>query len=105
MLWSTLLQLVYRAMARAEYKLPYCHKKDFQSMLNKAMKREIEEFMIFCTHKVKVCEWIGELTALSDHLDSNKGCRYVEVKCTNLGYEMETKEGKVCGVTVQRRFF
>ena len=39
--------------------------------------------MIRCTHKVKGCKWVGELGGLKHHLESDNGCDYVMVKCSN----------------------
>ena len=63
---------------------PHCREdKDFNHFLNKALKREIDELKIHCTHHKDGCQWIGELGNLQTHLDSESGCGYVEVECTN----------------------
>ena len=67
---------------------PQCRKKVFQSILNKAMIREIKEFKVRCTHKEKGCKWVGELGALKDHLESDNGCGYVMVTCSNTAYNV-----------------
>ena len=49
------------------------------------MIREVNELKIRCTNHREGCGWVGELGELKSHLDSDKGCRYVEVICTNKG--------------------
>lgn len=36
-----------------------------------------------CTNKDRGCTWRGELGSIESHLESEKGCVYVEVKCPN----------------------
>ena len=72
---------------------PHCRQEDFQHIPNKAMIREVNEFKIRCTNHREGCGWVGELGGLKSHLDSGKGCGYVEVTCTNKG----------CGERVSRK--
>ena len=37
------------------------------------------------------CGWVGELGGLKSHLDSDKGCGYVKVTCTNEGCEKKMR--------------
>ena len=62
---------------------PHCRHENFNHMLNKALKREIDDLEIRCTKQELGCQWVGELSSLQTHLDSDKGCRYVEVQCSN----------------------
>ena len=62
-------------------------------MPNKAIVRKVNELMICCTNHREGCGWEGELGELKSHLDSDKGCGYVEVTCTNKG----------CGERVSRK--
>ena len=42
-----------------------------------------------------VCQWVGELNSLQTHLNSDEGCGYIEVQCTNnCGAKMKRKELK-----------
>ena len=69
---------------------PHCRTVNFQSMLNWEKIREINEFCVRCTFYHQGCEWVGELKALEGHVlnsTSNKACAFVEVTCTNYGYE------------------
>ena len=67
-------------------------------MLNKEKIREINELRIRCTNREK---GVGELGALKGHLESDKGCGYEIVRCTNYGYRLLFIQH--CEVTVERR--
>ena len=51
------------------------------------MIRDVNELKVWCTNHKEGCEWMGELGDVKSHLDSDKGCGYVEVTCTNEGCE------------------
>ena len=75
---------------------PYCHQENFNHILNKVLKRNIDDLEIRCTKQGLGCRWVGELITLQTHLDSDKGCGYVEVQCSNkCGAKMKRKELKV----------
>ena len=84
---------------------PQCRKKDFQSMLNREKIREINVFKVRCTHKEKGCKWVGQLGALKDHLESDNGCDYVMVKCSNTAYNVKQMRSPLtkCGAAMERR--
>ena len=65
---------------------PHCREKRIVHIVNKERKREINELKIYCTHHEEGCQWIGELGDLQTHLNSESGCGYVEVECTNSWY-------------------
>ena len=89
---------------KGEKSCPYCREEGFQSFPNKAIMREIKEFKIRCIHRGKGCEWVGQLGDLKDHLESYKGCGYVEVKCTkSLGLRSASTAESACGATMERR--
>jgi len=74
---------------------PICRQENFNHVLNKALKREINDLEIQCTKQGLGCQWVGELSSLQTHLDSDKGCGYVEVQCSNkCGAKMKRKELK-----------
>ena len=74
---------------------PHCRHENFNHFLNKAIKREINELEIRCTNQGLGCQWVGELSTLQTHLDSDKGCGDVEVQCSNeCGEKMKRKELK-----------
>ena len=72
---------------------PHCRHENFIHILNKALKREIDELEIQCTKQGVGCPWVGELSSLQAHLNSDKGCGYVEVQCSNkCGAKLMRKE-------------
>ena len=81
---------------------PHCRAVGFQSMLNKEKMREIQELRIHCTNHVSGCTWVGELGTLKDHLQSDRGCGYVKVKCSNEAYVDYRLYGQSC-ITQKKR--
>ena len=72
---------------------PHCCHENFIHILNKPLKREVDEFEIRCTKQGVGCQWVGELSSLQAHLESDKGCGYVEVQCSNkCGLKMKRKD-------------
>ena len=61
-------------------------------MINKGLRSEINQLKIKCSNREKGCEWTGKLGELKTHLESEKGCGFVTVKCPN-----------ICGATVVRK--
>ena len=90
---------------------PQCRKKDFQNILDKAMIREIKEFKVRCTNKTKGCKWVDELGTLKHHLESDNGCDYVMVTCSNIatlptlwcGFSTFLGSNRSCGEVMERR--
>ena len=64
---------------------PHCQQKDFQHIPNKERIREVNELKFHCTNHREGCGCVVELGELKSHLDSDKGCDFVEVACTNKG--------------------
>ncbi len=62
---------------------PHCREEKFARLLNKALKREINQLKVYCTFHKEGCTWEGELGDLQAHLSSDKGCSYVELDCPN----------------------
>ena len=62
---------------------PHCREENINYIADKPLKRKIDELKIHCTKFEAGCDWVGELSALSTHLESEKGCGYIEVNCTN----------------------
>ena len=71
---------------------PHCRHENFIHILNKPLKREVDEFEIRCTKQGVGCQWVGELSSLQAHLESDSGCGHVEVQCSNK-----------CGAKMKRR--
>ena len=84
---------------------PHCREENLQSVRNKEKIREINEFKIRCTHKVKGCKWVDELGALKHHLVSDNGCDYVIVRCGNSVDNTiisSSSIGSTCGAVIER---
>ena len=64
---------------------PFCRStgEEFQHVLDKKTKREINALKVRCSSREKGCKWVGELGALKGHLDAKDGCGFVEVACPN----------------------
>ena len=57
---------------------PYCRQENTVYIVNKSLKREIEELFIRCDHLRDGCGWVGRAERLEEHLGS---CDYVNVEC------------------------
>ena len=62
-------------------------------IVDKKVIRKVNQLKIYCTNHRDGCGWEGEQGGLKSHLDSDRGCGYVEVTCTNKG----------CGERVRRK--
>ena len=71
---------------------PHCRQKKFKHILSKPMKREVDELEILCIKQGVGCQWVGELSSLRAHLESDEGCKYADVECSNK-----------CGVMIMRK--
>ena len=67
---------------------PTCSTVNFTDFHNKGLQRMLYDFVVYCTHKSKGCEWSGELRDLEDHLNSSssassclKGCLFNVIEC------------------------
>ena len=68
---------------------PTCKTKDFFSYPNLGLQQSLYDFRVYCSHKSKGCEWIGELRELDNHLNSDppadkslEGCPFTAIKCS-----------------------
>ena len=72
---------------------PHCRHEKFIHILNKERKCEVDKLEIRCTKQRVGCQWAGELSSLQAHLESDKGCGYLEVQCSNkCGTKMMRKD-------------
>ena len=64
---------------------PHCRAegKEFSHVINKGLRSEINQLKVKCSNHGKGCKWTGELGALKTHLESDKGCGFVVVRCPN----------------------
>ena len=74
-------------------KCPVCRFEDFETFSNKQIDRKIRSLKAYCSNKDKGCKWLGEINDVQNHLESDEGCEFEEVKCPEW-----------CGILVQRRY-
>ena len=72
---------------------PVCHDKKFIIFKQTEAEQTIKSLHVYCTNKVKGCEWQGELNNINNHLGNSDGCQFEEVKCS-----IE------CGKMIERRY-
>ena len=67
---------------------PCCKARSFDTFKDKRLKRTLYEFKVYCTNKAQGCRWVGELSQLENHLNSNpsrrkklEGCQFTPIKC------------------------
>ena len=85
---------------------PQCRQINFQNVINLEKIRDINQLRVRCTNKTKGCKWVGELGALKHHLESDNGCGYVMVTCSNTAYNvMQIRRSTLtnCGEGMERR--
>ena len=86
---------------------PLCNEPGFTTMANKGLKRTLHEFRVYCPHRLRGCEWEGELGMLDEHSNSDpkperqlKGCPFAVIEC------LHCKEGirrdKIAGHQLER---
>ena len=65
---------------------PRCRAKgdDFNHVIHKGLRSEINELKIRCSNHSEGCTWTGELGSLKTHLESESGCGFVLVTCPNM---------------------
>lgn len=49
---------------------PFCKEPNWSAELNKSFRRTVHELQVFCPHREKKCQWVGELGALKHHEQS-----------------------------------
>ena len=80
-------------------KCPLCQETPLNGMINKSLRRKLNELKVYCMHKDAGCKWIGDLGKLEHHLAIGeiKGeCQCVTVKCT---------VSDLCKSQILRRYF
>ena len=86
---------------------PHCNQPGYTTLVNKGLKRALNEFRVYCPHRLSGCEWEGELGKLDEHLNSDplperqlKGCPFAVIEC------LHCKEGirrdKIAGHQLER---
>ena len=82
-----------KASENANNVCPVSHDEEFKTFPNKAIDREVRALQIYCTNREKGCEWQGELSSINNHIESNNGCQFEEMKCSN-----------ECGKMIRRQY-
>ena len=66
---------------------PCCKRKGFACFEDKGLKRSLNDYKVHCPNK-KLCQWVGELGGLENHLNSTpsqdkqlEGCQFTKVQC------------------------
>ena len=69
---------------------PHCNQPGYTILVNKGFKRTLNEFRVYCSHRLSGCEWEGELGKLDEHLNSDQlperqleGCPFAVIECPN----------------------
>ena len=86
---------------------PHCNQPGYTTLVNKGLKRTLNEFRVYCSHRLSGCEWEGELGKLDEHLNSDplperqlEGCPFAVIECPHC------KEGvhryKIAGHQLER---
>ena len=86
---------------------PHCNQPGYTTLVNKGLKRALNEFHVYCPHRLSGCEWEGELGKLDEHLNSDplperqlEGCPFAVIEC------LHCKEGirrdKIAGHQLER---
>ena len=69
----------------AEFKsCPLCNHRQPKAVADKQLSRTLREKKVRCAHKGEGCKWVGELSALNEHLDVTKrvdGCIFKYMRC------------------------
>ena len=73
---------------------PLCKEPRLKTMANKALKRALNGLKVYCVHRRRGCEWVGERDKLDRHLNQLApadrgrqldGCQFVVVECLHCG--------------------
>ena len=64
---------------------PHCRAEGeaFHHVIDKSVRRAVNELKIRCSNHGEGCQWAGELGELNKHLESDDGCGFVMVECPN----------------------
>ncbi len=75
---------------------PHCQTRQFTTMADKQLKRQLEERKVFCANKQRGCKWSGELKKLPNHLNENNtylsdSCEYQDIPCPRCRIKVQRK--------------
>ena len=64
---------------------PLCNCKFTTVILDKLLRRMVNQKLVYCANKEEGCEWIGELCTFDKHINAqpepDKGCSIQKLKC------------------------
>ncbi|XP_064385968.1 TNF receptor-associated factor 3-like [Halichondria panicea] len=78
---------------------PHCQARQFTTMADKQLKRQLEDRKVFCSNEQRGCKWKGELKKLGTHLDekinqniySVTSCQFQDVPCPRCQQQVQRK--------------
>ena len=70
---------------QAKESCPHCRAEGegFNHVIHKGLRSEVNQLKIRCSNRGEGYQWTGELGTLKQHLESDSGCGYVTVYCSN----------------------
>ena len=67
---------------------PHCNQPGYTTLVSKGLKRTLNEFRVYCSHRLSGCEWEGGLGKRDEHLNSDplperqlEGCPFAVIEC------------------------
>ena len=70
---------------------PMCYSEKFEVFPDTQADEKLQTFMVYCPNKDAGCNWIGKLSEVNEHCNSDQlGCLFQEVKCSSK-----------CGISLQ----
>ncbi len=68
---------------------PFCPCTSQNYIAHKYLQREIVSFKVYCTNKLRGCDWVGELHNVSVHLSAK--CEHKITRCSHCGEPVSDK--------------
>lgn len=89
-------QLCIGKVRAAKKPCPLCNEPDYDLMLHKGVKREVNSLAVFCPQKALGCDWSGEIGQVQCHLNigsRDSGCSHLMMECIHqCGSKLPRKE-------------
>ena len=82
---------------------PLCNVQFTTCIHDKRLQRTLNELQVYCCHKEAGCEWVGELSNLPQHFNTElepdvlkrlTGCLFVSIDCTYCDQKLQRQEMK-----------
>ena len=88
---------------------PHCNQPGYTTLVNKGLKRALNEFHVYCPHRLSGCEWEGELGKLDEHLNSDplperqlEGCPFAVIVIECLHCKEGIRRDKIASHQLER---